>query len=108
MNLSRAYTLRSRAAGGKGPRHVGRVMSPTLALVVRRDAAIEAFREATYYELEITAQTALGASVVLTHAPADAGGSSLAPTPKPSSPPPPELVDRSRSHMKARRRSPRP
>ncbi|APO89003.1 DNA topoisomerase III [Xanthomonas perforans] len=73
MNLSRAYTLRSRAAGGKGPRHVGRVMSPTLALVVRRDAEIAAFREVTYYELEITAQTALGASVVLTHAPADAG-----------------------------------
>ncbi|TWQ32467.1 DNA topoisomerase [Xanthomonas vasicola] len=73
MNLSRAYTLRSRAAGGKGPRHVGRVMSPTLALVVRRDAEIAAFREATYYELEITAQTALGANVVLTHAPADAG-----------------------------------
>ncbi|MFA8589535.1 DNA topoisomerase [Xanthomonas campestris] len=71
MNLSRAYTLRSRAAGGKGPRHVGRVMSPTLALVVRRDAAIEAFREATYYDIEITAQTALGASVVLTHAPVD-------------------------------------
>ncbi|AZR33106.1 DNA topoisomerase [Xanthomonas vasicola] len=73
MNLSRAYTLRSRAAGGKGPRHVGRVMSPTLALVVRRDAAIEAFREATYYDIEITAQTALGASVVLAHAPVDEG-----------------------------------
>ncbi|EGD19682.1 DNA topoisomerase, partial [Xanthomonas hortorum] len=71
--LSRAYTLRSRAAGGKGPRHVGRVMSPTLALVVRRDAAIAAFREATYYDLEITAQTALGASVVLTYAPVDEG-----------------------------------
>ncbi|XUP35048.1 DNA topoisomerase (plasmid) [Xanthomonas axonopodis pv. vasculorum] len=73
MNLSRAYTLRSRAAGGKGPRHVGRVMSPTLALVVRRDAAIEAFREATYYDIEITAQTATGANVVLTHAPTDEG-----------------------------------
>ncbi|UNU01208.1 DNA topoisomerase [Xanthomonas translucens] len=72
-NLTRAYTLRARAAGGQGPRHVGRVMSPTLALVVRRDAEIAAFREATYYDLEITAQTALGASVVLTHAPADAG-----------------------------------
>ncbi|WP_068819764.1 DNA topoisomerase III [Xanthomonas graminis] len=73
MNLTRAYTLRARAAGAKGPRHVGRVMSPTLALVVRRDAEIAAFREATYYDLEITAQTALGASVVLTHAPEDAG-----------------------------------
>ncbi|WP_068813963.1 DNA topoisomerase [Xanthomonas translucens] len=73
LNLTRAYTLRARAAGGKGPRHVGRVMSPTLGLVVRRDAEIAAFREATYYDLEITAQTALGASVVLTHAPADAG-----------------------------------
>ena len=71
MNLTRAYTLRSRAAGGKGPRHIGRVMTPTLALVVRRDAEIEAFREATYYEIEITAETALGASVTLTHAPAD-------------------------------------
>ncbi|WP_045761400.1 DNA topoisomerase [Xanthomonas albilineans] len=72
-NLTRAYTLRARAAGAKGPRHVGRVMSPTLALVVRRDAEIVAFREATYYDLEITAQTAFGASVVLTHAPVDAG-----------------------------------
>ncbi|WP_372389671.1 DNA topoisomerase [Xanthomonas axonopodis] len=70
-NLTRAYTLLARAGGGKGPRHVGRVASPTLALVVRRDAMIEAFREATYYDIEITAQTALGASVVLTHAPID-------------------------------------
>ncbi|WP_372172722.1 DNA topoisomerase [Xanthomonas axonopodis] len=40
---------------------------------MRRDAAIEAFREATYYDIEITAQTATGANVVLTHAPTDEG-----------------------------------
>ena len=41
MNLTRAYTLRSRASGAKGVRSVGRVQTPTLALVVRRDRAAD-------------------------------------------------------------------
>jgi DNA topoisomerase-3 len=43
MNLSRAYTLRSRRAGRGETLTVGRVQTPTLALVVARDREIEAF-----------------------------------------------------------------
>ena len=46
MNLSRAYTLKST---GRGVVSIGRVQTPTLALVVRRDREIENFRPVTYY-----------------------------------------------------------
>lgn len=68
MNATRAYTLLARAAGEDGARHVGRVQSPTLALVVRRDREIEAFRERTYYELTADVQQP-GGTLTLRHAP---------------------------------------
>jgi DNA topoisomerase III len=71
MNLTRAYTLRTRALGGEGVRSVGRVQTPTLALVVRRDREIENFTVKTYYELTATGTTATGESVTLAHAPKD-------------------------------------
>ncbi|MHB1608445.1 MAG: DNA topoisomerase III [Acidiferrobacter thiooxydans] len=46
MNLTRAYTLKSNGAGVVS---VGRVQTPTLALVVRRDAEIEAFVPTQFY-----------------------------------------------------------
>ncbi len=48
MNMSRAVTLRS---GEKGVSSIGRVQTPTLALVVRRDREIEKFKPKTYYEI---------------------------------------------------------
>ena len=50
LNLTRAYTLR---AGGE-LRSVGRVQTPTLALVAARDAAIAAFVPERYCELAAT------------------------------------------------------
>lgn len=48
MNLSRAYT----AAAGDGPAwRIGRVKTPTLALVVNREKEIRDFRPSDYHEL---------------------------------------------------------
>lgn len=49
MNLSRAYTLAARRQGHKGVFPVGRVKTPTLALVVRRQRELDNFRPVTYY-----------------------------------------------------------
>jgi len=46
LNLTRAYTLKSNNVGVVS---VGRVQTPTLALVVRRDAEIEAFIPTQFY-----------------------------------------------------------
>ncbi len=46
MNLTRAYTLKSNNAGVVS---VGRVQTPTLGLVVKRDAEIEAFVPTQFY-----------------------------------------------------------
>ncbi|MBY5991337.1 DNA topoisomerase III [Ferrimonas balearica] len=52
MNLSRAYTLLGQQAGYQGVLSVGRVQTPVLGLVVRRDEAIEAFQPKPYYQLD--------------------------------------------------------
>ncbi|EKU72088.1 DNA topoisomerase III [Selenomonas sp. F0473] len=53
MNLSRAYTLAARRAGhARLVLPIGRVKTPTLALVVRREREIENFKPATYYLLD--------------------------------------------------------
>lgn len=51
MNLTRAYSLKS---NGQGVVSVGRVQTPTLGLVVRRDAEIEAFSPVTFYVPQVT------------------------------------------------------
>lgn len=51
MNLTRAYTVLGRQGGHEGVLSVGRVQTPTLALVVARDREIEGFRSAAYYDL---------------------------------------------------------
>ena len=56
MNLSRAYTIKSRDAGYDSVVHVGRVQTPTLALVVRREEEIRQFRPTTHYVLQVTWQ----------------------------------------------------
>lgn len=49
MNLTRAYTLIGQ--GHKGVLSIGRVQTPTLALVVARDREIEHFTPKPYYEV---------------------------------------------------------
>ena len=49
MNLSRAYTLAARRQGHKVVLPVGRVKTPTLALVVRRQRELDDFKPVTYY-----------------------------------------------------------
>ena len=51
MNLTRAYTLIGRQQGHEGVLSVGRVQTPTLNLVVQRDATIETFKPIPYFEL---------------------------------------------------------
>lgn len=51
MNLSRAYTLAGRQRGFDGVLSVGRVQTPTLALVVNRDLEIERFQPKDFYNV---------------------------------------------------------
>lgn len=50
MNATRAATVRGRALGGVVS--LGRVQTPTLALIVRRDAEIDAFTPEMYFEVD--------------------------------------------------------
>lgn len=52
MNLSRAFTLASNRSGKKGVWPIGRVKTPTLALVVRREEEVENFKATTYYTIK--------------------------------------------------------
>jgi len=53
MNLSRAYTLAARRAGHeKLVLPIGRVKTPTLSLVVRREREIENFKPVDYYTIK--------------------------------------------------------
>ncbi|KLN66170.1 DNA topoisomerase III [Vibrio sp. VPAP30] len=51
MNMSRAYTLLGQKAGYQGVLSVGRVQTPVLGLVVRRDEEIENFIPRDYFTL---------------------------------------------------------
>ncbi|MFB9133659.1 DNA topoisomerase III [Vibrio olivae] len=51
MNMSRAYTLLGQKAGYQGVLSVGRVQTPVLGLVVRRDEEIEHFVPKDYFTL---------------------------------------------------------
>ncbi|HMM22330.1 MAG TPA: DNA topoisomerase 3 [Selenomonadales bacterium] len=52
MNLSRAFTLVAQRAGHRLTLPVGRVKTPTLALVVRREREIETFKPSDYFTLK--------------------------------------------------------
>ncbi|MGN1247873.1 MAG: DNA topoisomerase, partial [Paludibacteraceae bacterium] len=56
MNATRAYTIRYARGTGKDRQvlSIGRVQTPTLALVVKRQAEIERFVPKTYWELKTT------------------------------------------------------
>lgn len=52
MNLSRVYTLAAQKAGHRVTLPVGRVKTPTLALVVRREREIENFKPSDYFTVK--------------------------------------------------------
>ena len=59
MNLSRAYTIQARQAGYESV-FVGRVMTPTMALVVRRDEEISKFKPVTHYAVKVNFKNQYG------------------------------------------------
>lgn len=52
LNLTRVYTLQAQKSGYQGVISVGRVQTPLLGLVVRRDKEIENFVSKPFYEVE--------------------------------------------------------
>lgn len=52
MNLSRAYTLAAQRAGHRVTLPIGRVKTPTLALVVRRERELENFVPVDYFTMK--------------------------------------------------------
>ncbi len=80
MNLSRAYTILGSAAGYRGVLSVGRVQSPTLAIVVRRDQEIESFVPQDYWTLKAQFESSLpgkGGKFWATWLPPGSSGGSL-------------------------------
>lgn len=57
INMTRAYTLQGKTVGYQGVLSVGRVQTPLLGLVVRRDLEIEAFQPHPYFDVWATCQT---------------------------------------------------
>ncbi|MFT5275145.1 MAG: DNA topoisomerase-3 [Pseudoalteromonas tetraodonis] len=60
INLTRAYTLQGQKGGYNGVLSVGRVQTPVLGLVVRRDKQITEFISKPFYELWAKLQTKNG------------------------------------------------
>ncbi|MGK0373566.1 MAG: DNA topoisomerase-3 [Arenicella sp.] len=57
INLTRAYTLQGQKGGYSGVLSVGRVQTPLLGLVVRRDQAIEDFVSQPFYQVVANLET---------------------------------------------------
>ena len=57
INLTRAYTLQGKKAGYTGVLSVGRVQTPILGLVVRRENDIAAFQSKPFYEVWANLET---------------------------------------------------
>ncbi len=60
MNLTRAYTLAGQKGGYQGVLSIGRVQTPTLALVVNRDLSIDHFNPRDFYAVVATIQATNG------------------------------------------------
>jgi DNA topoisomerase-3 len=56
MNLSRAYTLAAQRSGHREVFPIGRVKTPTLALVVRREKEIENFKPVDFFNIFVKFQ----------------------------------------------------
>ncbi len=72
INMTRAYTLLAKAAGNGALLSVGRVQTPVLGLVVRRDAEIAGFVSKPYYEVDAHLRSQAGASVIARWQPSEA------------------------------------
>lgn len=57
MNMTRAYTLQGRKVGYQGVLSVGRVQTPLLGLVVRRDEEIANFVSKPFFEVLVNLET---------------------------------------------------
>ncbi len=57
INLTRLYTVLGRAGGYDGILSVGRVQTPLLGLIVRRDLEIERFKPRTYFAIRARASS---------------------------------------------------
>ncbi|NMH66066.1 DNA topoisomerase III [Shewanella salipaludis] len=62
MNMTRAYTLQGKKVGYQGVLSVGRVQTPLLGLVVRRDEDIAAFQSKPFYQVLAHLNTEAGAT----------------------------------------------
>ena len=60
MNATRALTLRLRRSGGEALFSIGRVQTPTLAMLVQREREIREFVPRDYWEVHATFATAAG------------------------------------------------
>ncbi len=72
INLTRAYTLQGRRAGYRGVLSVGRVQTPVLGLVVRRDLAIDEFVAKPFYEVLAHLKTEKGEAFTAKWQPSEA------------------------------------
>ncbi len=72
MNMTRAYTLQGQKAGYKGVLSVGRVQTPLLGLVVKRDEDIENFVSRDFYQVEARLNNATNESFLLKWQPSEA------------------------------------
>lgn len=60
MNISRLYTVMTRQVGFNETLHIGRVITPTVALVCERDLEIQSFLPVPYWMLEVDVQVQNG------------------------------------------------
>ncbi|WP_187505488.1 DNA topoisomerase III [Pantoea agglomerans] len=72
INMTRAWTLLGRNAGYDGVLSVGRVQTPVLGLVVRRDVEIENFVPKDYFEVKAHILTPDGARFIASWIPSEA------------------------------------
>lgn len=72
MNMTRAYTLQGQKAGYKGVLSVGRVQTPLLGLVVKRDEEIKNFVSRDFYQVEARLKNETNESFLLKWQPSEA------------------------------------
>jgi DNA topoisomerase-3 len=72
MNMTRAYTLQGQKAGYQGVLSVGRVQTPLLGLVVKRDEEIKNFVSRDFYQVEANLVNAADESFLLKWQPSEA------------------------------------
>lgn len=72
INMTRAFTLQGRKVGYDGVLSVGRVQTPVLGLVVRRDREIDRFQSKPFYQVIAHIETPASATFKAQWVPSDA------------------------------------